>query len=398
VSRAAATLAVAVTLVAGPGAAGQAPRPTKPAPALGATVTPAADREARAGRAALERGDAAGALKLIEPVLAREPGHPLAAAVKVESLIALGERGQALDAYDAWFKAVGAEEPALLTRLAVAELQALQSESLLHVDALAALAQQRGAPGVEARSALKKLATADPPTTRSWPAIVALCRIGDDAAATRALQAYRASTGSGRVRALEAVIASGPAKAEPVLREALATKDAMLQSTAADGAATLQLKSLVPALQETARNGEMFAKFSAAVALAQLGATGGESLLDAAATSPAMDARYKAALARKARGDKGWVDAMRPLLASGDAAVKYQAAAALLAVDRPAAMKVLQAGTTDPNPAVRTLVADALTRDPSVPVSELRRLLRDGVARVRLFAASAILRRPPPPR
>jgi HEAT repeat protein len=398
VSRAAATLAVAVTLVAGLGAAGQAPRPTKPAPTAGATETTAADREARAARAALERGDAAGALKLVDPVLAKEPGHPLAAPVKVEALLGLGERGQALDAYEAWFKVVRAEDAALLTRIAVAELQALQAEPLLHVDALAALAQQRGTPGADARAALKKLATADPPTTRSWPAIVALCRLGDDAAATRAVQAYRESVGSGRVTALDAVIAAGPATAEPVLRDALTVRDAMVQSTAADGAATLQLKSLVPALQETVKSGEMFAKFAAAVALAQLGATGGETLIEAAATSPAMDARYKAALARKARGDRGWVDAMRPLIESADVGVKYQAAAALLAVDRPAAMKVLQAGTTDPNPAIRSLVADALTKDPSVPVSELRRLLRDGVPRVRLFATSAILRRPPPPR
>jgi HEAT repeat protein len=366
--------------------------------AMGQPGAAPGDREAREARAALERGQASRAVELVAPVLAKTPGHAGAATVKVEALIALGERGQALDAYDAWFKAVGAENLALLTRIAVAELQALQSEPLLHVEALAALAQQRGTAATESRAALKKLATAEPPTTRSWPAIVALCRLGDDQAAARAVEAYRASTGSGRVTALEAVIAAGPATAEPILREALKVRDAMVQSTAADGVATLQLTSLVPALQATVKDGEMFAKFAAAVALAQLGATGGESLLEAAATSPAMDARYKAALARKARGDRGWIDAMRPLLASEDVAVKYQAAAALLAVDRPVAMKVLQAGTTDPNPAVRTLVADALAKDPSVPVSELRRLLRDGVPRVRLFVASAILRRPPPPR
>jgi hypothetical protein len=360
-------------------------------------VSPA-DRDARAGRAELERGNAAAAITLVDAVLAREPGHPLAASVKIESLLALGERSQALDAYDAWFKVGRAEDAALLTKIAVAELQALQSDALLHVDALEALAQQRGAASAEPKAALKKLATADPPTTRTWPAIVAMCRLGDEAAAARAVQAYRASTGSGRVTALEAVIAAGPARAEPVLREALTVKDAMLQSTAADGIATLRLKSLVPALQDTVKNGEMFAKFAAAVALAQLGATGGETLIDAAATSPAMDARYKAALARKARGDRGWIDAMRPLLDTADVGVKYPAAAALLEVDRPAAMKVLQAGTTDQNPAVRTLVADALTKDPSVPVSELRRLLRDGVPRVRLYTASALLRRPAPPR
>ena len=149
--------------------------------------------------------------------------------------------------------------------------------------------------------------------------------------------------------------------------------------------------------RQVAKTGEMFAKFTAAVALAHLGATGGEPLIDAAATSPAQDARLRAAGARKARGDRGWIDAARPLLASEDVAVRYQAAAMLLDVDRPAAVKVLQTGTQDPNPAVRTLVADVVTNDPATPVAELRRLLRDGVPRVRLLAAAAILRHPAPP-
>ena len=47
----------------------------------------------------------------------------------------------------------------------------------------------------------------------------------------------------------------------------------------------------------------------------------------------------------------------------------------------------------------RPLVADIVTKDPGTPVGELRRLLRDGVPRVRLFAAAAILTRPTlPPR
>ena len=78
--------------------------------------------------------------------------------------------------------------------------------------------------------------------------------------------------------------------------------------------------------------------------------------------------------------------------------MRYQAAAhARSSVDRPAAVKVLQTGTQDPNTAVRTLVADVVTKDPGTPIAELRRLLRDGVPRVRLSAAAAILRRPAPP-
>ena len=171
----------------------------------------------------------------------------------------------------------------------------------------------------------------------------------------------------------------------------------MLQSVAADGAATLKLKGLVPELQRVAKDGELFAKFAAAVALAQLGATGGEALIDAAATSPAMDARLKAVIARKARGDKDWLGAAKALFTTQDPVVRYQAAALVAPVDRIAANTVLQPGTLDPNPAVRGMVADLMTKDPRTPVAELRRLLRDGIPRVRFLAAAAILKRPVPP-
>jgi hypothetical protein len=46
---------------------------------------------------------------------------------------------------------------------------------------------------------------------------------------------------------------------------------------------------------------------------------------------------------------------------------------------------------------VRSLVADVITKDPGTPVAELRRLLRDGIGRVRLSAAAAIVRRRSPP-
>ena len=404
VTAAVAGAAVAAILAGGPVEARQATRSAPPAarsaprPGSAATAATPADRDARAARTALEAGDAAKALALADPVLAREPAHPIAAAVKVDALLGLGERPRALDAYEAWFNVVHAEDTVLLARIAVAELEALQAEPLLQIDALVALSAQQGPRGTRARTQLSEFATADPPSSRSWPAILALCRLGDATAAKRAAQAFRDSTGSGRVTALDAVIAAGGPGAEPILREALGVRDAMVQSTAADGAASLKLKGLVPDLQRVVKDGEMFARFTAAVALAHLGATGGEALIEAGATSPAQDARLRVAGARKARGDRGWIEAARALLDSEDVAVRYQAAGMLADVDRPAAVKVLQAGTQDPNLAVRTLVADVVTKDPATPVAELRRLLHDGAPRVRLAAAAAILRRPAPPR
>jgi len=384
--------------------AGAQGRPTTRKPASTPAGTPAAradqtpaDRDARLARAALEAGDAAKAIALVDGVLAKEPGHPLAAAAKVDACLALGDLTRALDAYDAWYRVVQLEDMAMLARIAGAELAALEKDPLLEIDVLAARASGSGADGTKARARLDDLAWATPQTTRSWPAIVALGRLGDRKAADRAAEAYRASSGSGKVTALEAVIAAGGPGTEAVLRDALGVRDAMLQSVAADGAATLKLKGLVPELQRVAKDGELFAKFAAAVALAQLGATGGEALIDAAATSPAMDARLKAVIARKARGDKDWLGAAKALFTTQDPVVRYQAAALVAPVDRIAANTVLQPGTLDPNPAVRGMVADLMTKDPRTPVAELRRLLRDGIPRVRFLAAAAILKRPVPP-
>ena len=125
-------------------------RRTNPAAApstTAATAATAADRAARDARAALERGDAAKAIEMVDPVLAKEPGHPPAAAVKVDALLGLGERPRALDAYEAWFNVVRAEDTALLDHIAVAELEALQAEPLLQIDALVALSTQQGPRG-----------------------------------------------------------------------------------------------------------------------------------------------------------------------------------------------------------------------------------------------------------
>jgi hypothetical protein len=375
-------------------ALGGAPAAAGPQQSTATATADALERAAREARAALVRGEAAKALALAAPILAKQPSHHEAAAVTIDAHLGLGERTRALDAYDAWFGAVRVEDQRLLARIAAAELEALRAEPLLEIDALAALARSQGPAAKRARTKLDELAWATPPTAKSWPAIAALGRLGDRKAAARAAQAYRESEGSGRVTALQAVIEAGGSEAEPILRDALGVRDPMVQATAADGAATLGLKGLAPALQQVVKTGEMFAPFSAAVALAQLGATGGEAILEAAATSPAMDARLKAAAARKARGDKAWVEAARALLSADDPVVRYQAAALLYSADRAAATKVLQAGTMDPNPAVRTLVADLLSREPGLPEAELRRLLRDGIPRVRLLAASGILARP----
>jgi HEAT repeat protein len=175
-------------------------------------------------------------------------------------------------------------------------------------------------------------------------------------------------------------------------------RDPMLQSAAVEAVVALRLKALVPDVQKVAANGEQFARFIAAAALADLGAKGGEPLLDAGLKAPATDMQLKAAGALRARGVKTWPLHVRPLLEDPNGLTRFQAAELLLDTDRPAALKVLTAGTTDPNFAIRGEVARILTADDKTPVSELRRLLRDGAPQVRVQVARAILERDVPAR
>ena len=245
-------------------------------------------------RAELAAGRAREAVALVETTLASAPANVDAMTVKVEALIALDARTEALDAYDAWATAARQEQLSVLSRIARAELTALSKQGLsaIAAEALVALANTGEA---SARPALEKLAWATPPTGAAWPATVALARLGDAKARARLLQSAKDSTGSGRAEAIRAIGEAKIAGADTLLRESLATRDPMLQSAAAQAVATLELKALVPDVQKTAREGEQFAKFVAAVALADLGASGGESLIDAALTSPAADMRLEAA-------------------------------------------------------------------------------------------------------
>lgn len=356
------------------------------------TATAAPNPTVVKARAELAAGRAREAVTLADTALASAQANADAMTVKVEALIALDARTEALDAYDAWAAAARREQPPVLARLARAELTALSKQGLagIETDALVALADHGD---TSARVQIDKLAWGTPPTGAAWPAMVVLAQLGNAKARARILQSAKDSTGSGRAEAIRAIGDAKIAGADALLRETLATRDPMLQSAAAQAIAALQLKALVPDLQKTAREGEQFAKFVAAVALADLGAAGGESLIDAALTSPAAEMRLSAARARRARGAANWADTVRPLLEDPDGLTRFRAAELLLAADRGAALQVLTAGTTDPNFAVRAEVARILTEDPAVAIAELRRLLHDGAPQVRLAAARTLLAR-----
>jgi hypothetical protein len=348
--------------------------------------------EIAAGRRALEAGRADEAVAQADRAIQRAPGLEEASALKIEALLALEQRVKALDAYDAWFKVSQRESAVLAGRIGRAELEALTEgeTTAIKVEALAALA---AAGRADARKTLESSAAAAPPTVTSWPATVATAALGDVKAKARIVQAARESSGGAQAEALRAMAAGRVSGAEAVLRESLASRDANLQAAAASTAAELGLKSLVPDLERTAKQGDMFGRFAAALAATRLGSEATLPLVEAGLSSPALDARLMSASVLEARGRTDWVSVVRPLLDNQDGLIRFQAAELLLSIDRKAAMPVLMAGTVDPNLNVRAEVARILAADAEVELAQFRRLLRDGAPRVRLEAARTLVSR-----
>ena len=286
-------------------------RPAQPAPIA------AKDAEVAAGRGALEAGRSEEALAQAEALLAGSPGHEAAAALKVEALLSLNQRQKALDAYDAWFKVSQRENPTVASLIGRAELEALKENALaaIRIDALAALARAGRA---DARNTLAASAAASPATPMTWPSTVAMASLGDAASQARIIQTAREASGSARAEALQAMAAGRVTGGEALLRESLASSDANLQAAAASSAADLGLKALVPDLERTAKQGDQFGRFAAALAAVRLGSQATLPLVEAGLTSPALDARLMAASAIKARGRTNWVAVARPLLENKD--------------------------------------------------------------------------------
>jgi HEAT repeat protein len=345
-------------------------------------------------RKALAAGQAEEALKLVSPVLAARPADEEATGVKVDALVALHRRDEAVQAYDEWFTATRRESPALLRKLARAEIEALSADdsAATQAEALEALVD---AGVVEARTSLEKLAWATPPTEKSWPAIQALARLKDARASERVVTAVRDSVGSRKVAALTALASTGSTNAEAVLREALGSPDTAIMAAAADAAGALGLKALIPELRALAARKERYATFAAALALARLGDAGGQQTLKTALESDVPDIRLRAAAALSATPEPRWTERIRPLLADPDGLNRFQAAELLLPVDWKAAADVLTKGLTDPNPAVRSESARILSAEKQTPPTLLRQMLRDSAPRVRLLGARALLERSP---
>jgi HEAT repeat protein len=375
----------------------QQPRPQAPPPiASRPTPLPQVQQDALVQRAreALRAGRAADAITFSESVLTGAPDNQAAMTVKIDAMIALGDMRGALRAYDGFVSATGRDFQPVLATIARAQLKALTQATLVgvKVDALEALAAHGDA---ESKATLQKLMK-DEAVGR--PAIEAMARLGDKAAAQQVVQLASQAQGGQRVDAIYALATIKDAPADALVREALGANDPALQAAGADVAAARGMKALLPELRQTAIKGIAQGQYRAAVALVTLGDAAGRERVAEALASDIPDSRLSAASAlRKAGGDKSWVARVEPLLTNQDGLNRFRAAEMLLSENRTAAMRVLHPATADPNPVIRAEAARILSESALTDLSQLRPYLSDPAPRARLWAAKGVLAKTPAP-
>ena len=297
----------------------------------------------------------------------------------------------ALEAYERWLALAGSEDVALLRVLARSVLaqMAASGDRGLQLQALTRLERGGDRTAGARLQELGSLADTGADFERALQ--------GDGAAAMRLLEAR--NTTPVPPQALAAALpAAGPA-AVPRLRELLKHPAGPVRGAAALALGRLDAQEaradLKPLFTDPAT------RTFASIALARLGDSDAEQVVQELLQSPVADLRLIAAEAYADRGPGPWVQALMPLLQDRNGLTRVRAAELLSAAAPEAAAATLAEAASDPNPVVRGDASRVLERTGSRlgsvessceprTIAALRRLLRDSDPAVRLHAAGAL--------
>lgn len=355
-----------------------------------------------AGWASLAAGRAQEAVKTADTVLTRRPADHGALDLKIEAL-AYGEPLQALDAYETWLGRTHIEDVFLLVPIARGTLEQIASaqDPALRRSALQKLAQTGNAQDAARLQELLKSGTSGSP---GGAQDAQLALQGDAAAAQRLIEPRMAASVPPQTLA-QALVSAGPA-AVPMLRSLLKNPAAPVRMEAAMSLGKLGASDAIPDIKAMMNDPEV--RSYAAVALARLGDTEGEAVVQELLQSPVFDMRVLGAQAYEGKGPGVWVEALMPALRDPNGLTRIRAAELLAPVAPEAVLPVLLEASKDPNPVVRAdvmrvvertglLILPQQTADGAAPnsgamsLAALRRLLRDPDPATRLHAAGAVL-------
>jgi HEAT repeat protein len=339
------------------------------------------------GWTALAAGRASEAVAAADQILRRVPWSHPAIALRIEALSAT-DAIRGLDAYDAWIAPRKTEDAGLIEPIARAVLDqvAHSRETDLAREAVRLLGQARVSVPADLTSALS---AGDP-----FGADAALAAKGDGPALQRLAAAAVAAETRDKTLVANALEAAGAAGV-PGLESMLSDRIGPNRAAAAAALGRLEAPGAAAALQHAFTDQDPFVRSSAAVALARLHNAEGSAYVQQMLQSDVPDLQLMAAQAWN--GQPGpWVETIRPLLQNRDGLNRVRAARLIAAVDPQSARRALQEALGDTNPVMRAesakVTAELAQQQSGIAdIAELRRLLRDKDASVRLYAAGALL-------
>lgn len=369
---------VAALLPAGP----RAQAPAKPqAPALPAAAIPKTEAAALAqGWVLLAEGKFDEASQTARRTLGLFPRNVSALALAIEADIARGGATTALTAYEAWLGARTTEEAGVLRRIARAYLYEWSRQSgdtTVRREALLALA----ADGDDAAGALVAGGAAGQ-TGRA--------KLGDDKAVAAIVARMQAEPGL-KLREIQALGDTGNPRAGAALVPLLSDSRPENRAAAAEALGTLRYEGAAPQLKRLLEDPRGQVRVSAAGALFRLGDSSGLPVLQELAASEQASVRRSAAILLADQPDEMWKALVRGLIADPDPSIRLDAARLLLPHDPQLATRALDQLRADGNVAIQEEAGVVLAQSPVTGLSDQRRLLRTGTARVKVRAADQIL-------
>ncbi len=339
----------------------------------------------------LAAGRAHAAADAASRILKGSPRDHEAASLSVAAALAGPGPLAALDAYERWLIVSRREDVFLLEDIARGELRALSQtkESRVRFAALGILA------GNGDEAARRELTSLTSQAALPIEAEAALARAGNAVGIERLKARIAAGGPSDKSHAIRALQESGQPGVSQAIAEALKDPTPPTRIAAAVALMELRATEALPQLRAAAADPEPPVRRMVEVALGALGDPAGKEALSALSGSPLPDFRLIAARFSAERDPGGpWAAAAEALLADMDPAIRLRAVELLLTHGRFAAGEpVLAAALSDPSAPVRTMAAQALRRVPASGrgLGFIRRMLRDGLAEVRLEAARALL-------
>jgi hypothetical protein len=314
------------------------------------------------GWSRLAAGQAAEAATIANGVLTRTPRDHDALSLAMSAHVAQKRPLLALDAYERWLKASGAEDVFTLEHAARGTLEEI------------AAGEDRGL-ALQALEGLVRAGVAD--------ANARLTRLRGDPAASRP---------EAQVETLRAAGTKGV----PALRDMVREQKGPVRASALRALAAMNAQEAREDARGYLGDPDPLVRAYAAVALARFGDPDGETRVKQMLDSPVADVRLIGAEAYAGRGDGPWADTLVPLLEDPNGLNRLRAAELLAPVRPELALPVLEKAASDPNPVVRAdaariLTTPSLERHAAGSLPLFRRMLRDGDPAVRLRGAVGII-------